>query len=306
MIWLARFMAAAAVTFWAASYIWAKTALTWLHPIAASEVRYVISAVVLLAIAIPIGGLVAALRDNWRRYIVLGVVGITFFQALLFIALDYTTAVNASVIMALTPVLTMAGAAVFLGEPFGVRAGIGMVISVAGALLAVLGDSPNGFAGLTLDRGEPLALLGAGCMAFYTVASRRLMPTKEKTLINTALVVGFGMVFLLPLSAFTEAPRTLPTWPVVVALTGLTLGSTVLGYLFWTHAIKVLGVSEPNILYNFIPVLTMIMASLQGTPPHTEQVIGALLVVAGVTLSIAPLGRGGTRPAGQTSAVTHH
>jgi len=50
----------------------------------------------------------------------------------------------------------------------------------------------------------------------------------------------------------------------------------------------VLGVGEPNLYYNFIPVLTMIMVSLQGIPPHPEQILGAGLVVAGVTLSMAP------------------
>lgn len=79
-------------------------------------------------------------------FLILGLVGITLNQALLFAALNLTTAVNSAVIMALTPLLTMIGAAIWLGEPFGIRAPIGLAVSLAGALLA------------------------AGTMAFCTVA----------------------------------------------------------------------------------------------------------------------------------------
>lgn len=287
-MWIARGMAAATVVLWAASYIWSKQLLTWLDPIAAAEARFAVSAVLLLALALPGGGLVSALREHWRSYLVLGVVGITAFQLLVLFSLDYTTAVNSAVVMALTPVLTMAGAAVVLGDPFGWRAGVGMGIAVAGALLAVLGDSPAGLAGFTLDRGEPIALAAAGCMAFYTVASRRLLPTDVPAMTSTALVIVFGTLFLLPLSLFGEAPRSEPALDVVLALIGVSLGATVLGYLFWNRSVRALGVGEPNLYYNFIPVLTMIMASLQGSPPHPEQMIGGVLVLAGVTLSMAP------------------
>lgn len=285
-MWIARGMAAATVVLWAASYIWSKQLLTWLDPIAAAEARFAVSAVLLLVIALPGGGLVSALREHWRSYLVLGVVGITAFQLLVLFSLDYTTAVNSAVVMALTPVLTMAGAALVLGDPFGWRAGLGMGIAVAGALLAVLGDGPAGLTGFTLDRGEPIALLAAGCMAFYTVASRRLLPTDVPAMTSTALVIAFGTLFLLPLSVFGEAPRREPTLDVMMALVGLSLGATALGYLFWNRSVSALGVEEPNLYYNFIPVLTMTMASLQGNPPHLEQMIGAALVVAGVMLSM--------------------
>jgi drug/metabolite transporter (DMT)-like permease len=122
-------------------------------------------------------------------------------------------------------------------------------------------------------------------MAFYTVASRRLMPRDVPALTNTALVIAMGTLFLLPLGLAGDGPRSAPNLQVLVALAGISLGSTVLGYLFWNRALGTLGVNEPNLLYNFIPVLTMAMASLQGHLPRTEQIVGALLVIAGVTLS---------------------
>ena len=286
MKWLARSMAAATVVLWAFVFPWGQTVLTWLDPIAASLARYGIAAVALLALALPSGQLLSAFRQNWRSFVAIGALGITCLQFLLFFSLNYTSALNASVIMALTPVITMAGAAMFLHEPLSGKALLGMAVSAAGALLAVLGDSPAGISGFTLDRGEPLALLAAVCMAFYTIGSRRLLDHRVSPIVNTALVVTMGLLGMLPLAAFGHLPHTAPTASVLFALAGISIGAAVIGLVFWTRSIQVLGVSEPNVLYNFIPVLTMLISRSQGTRPYAEQIVGAVLVVAGVTQSV--------------------
>lgn len=89
-------------------------------------------------------------------------------------------------------------------------------------------------------------------------------------------------------SALTPVLTTAGAAVVLGDPIGLSLGATVLGYLFWNRSVRALGVGEPNLYYNFIPVLIMIMAWLRASPPHLEQMIGAALVVAGVTLSMAP------------------
>ncbi|NKE43899.1 DMT family transporter [Roseomonas frigidaquae] len=176
-------------------------------------------------------------------FLVLGLVGITLNQALLFAALNLTAAVNSAVIMALTPLLTMIGAAIWLGEPIGIRAPIGLAISLAGALLAVLGDGPRGIAGFTPDWGEPLALLAAGTMAFYTVASRRLLPPELPVLPSTTAITGIGTIFLLPL-LLEPMPPGMPPANVAVAWAGLSLGATVFALLAWMYPTRVLGVGE--------------------------------------------------------------
>jgi drug/metabolite transporter (DMT)-like permease len=128
----------------------------------------------------------------------LGFVGITCFQAFLFSAIQLTSAISASVIMALTPAMTACGAAAFTGEHLTGRSIVGTVVAVIGAVIAVLGDNPLGLAGLSLDWGEPLALVAAMCMAFYTAAARRLLRKDVAVFTNTTLVVTISAVFLSP------------------------------------------------------------------------------------------------------------
>lgn len=288
MIWTGRALALIAVCVWGPSYVWAKEVMVWLPPFAASGARYGIAAVLLLLLAARYGNPFRLLAGYWLGYLLVGIVGITVFQCVLFSGLRLTSAVSGSVIMALTPALTALGAATFLGERLTRRAGIGMLIAVLGAMLAVLGDNPRGLAGLSLDWGEPLVFAGAICMAFYTVASRRLMRRDIPALTNTAVVVTIGAVFLLPL-AIPAAPAALPRTPSpLVALAALAVGSTVIAYLSWNRAIQLIGVGQPNVILNFVPVVTMLVVSLQGEPPWPEQIIGAALVIAGISLSMLP------------------
>jgi drug/metabolite transporter (DMT)-like permease len=283
---LATLMAVVTVTLWAASYPWSKAILAWLDPIVAAQTRYGAAAVILLALTAGGGHLLEVLRSNWKSYLVIGCIGFAVFPLLIFSALSYTSAMNASVIMALSPVMTMLGAAVFLGEALTPRTIVGLTVAVLGAVIAVVGDNPNGLAGFTIDMGEPIMFAAAACLAFYTVASRKLLKPDVPAKVNIALVLTVGAVVLLPITlVFGKAPTTAPSLDTALSLIGIVLGSTVLGYLFWMRSTQTLGVQTPNLLFNFIPVLTIIFAWLGGIAPFPEQVLGAALVIVGVSIA---------------------
>ena len=105
-------------------------------------------------------------------------------------------------------------------------------------------------------------------MAFYTIGSRKLLDHRVSPIVNTALAVIMGLLGMLPLAALGRVPHTAPTASVLFALAGISIGAAVIGLVFWTRSIQVLGVSEPNVLYNFIPVLTMLISWSQGARPY--------------------------------------
>jgi drug/metabolite transporter (DMT)-like permease len=290
MVWSGRLLAMVAVFFWGATYVWAKTVLTWLPPFTAATLRYCLAAIILLPFVVSNGNPLRLLRRHWRFYLLQGFIGLTCFQAFLFSALRLSSPISVSVMMALTPLLTAVSASVVLREKLAWRAAAGMVVSVAGAVLAVLGANPHGLAGMSLDWGIPLALAAVLCMAFYTIAARRFTPPNVPGTANMALVLAIGAVFLLPLAQIEPQAAAPATWAPVWALAGLVLGSTVIGYLAWNEAIRRIGVAGPNLIYNFTPLVTILLSSLQGELPWPEQIVGAVLVIGGVTLSMVPRG----------------
>lgn len=281
---MGRLFAFVAVLLWGAAYVWGKIVLTWLTPLQTSTARFGFGALVLVSIILCMNK--PNKRDldgHYWHYFLLGFIGIACFQGALFFALNITSPINVAVIMALSPVLTAIVESIVSKKMPGIHIILALMVSVAGATLAVLGGKAVQSHG-SLNWGDAIAGISALCFTFYTVASKRWLPGHITSLINVTIVVSIGALILLP---FCMVFSTLPSMPQslepVWALVGLVIGSTAIAYVCWTQAIERIGVSEPNLFFNFTPIVTMILSSFHGAPPTTLQMIGALMVLTGVT-----------------------
>lgn len=284
-----RLLAAIAVFFWGAAYVWGKLAMDWLSPFAASTARFGFAAFIMLIITVFINKPSRSLfKGHWLHYFLLGFIGITCFQGFLFLGVYYSSPVSAAVIMALSPALTAILEGLITRQMPPAATIFGIVISIIGAVIAILGASPQGLSHFHLNGGDLFALIASLCFSFYTVASRRWLIKQVSLLVNVTLIVTIGAIFLLPLGLSFLPDSFPPSMTPVWALVGLILGSTVSAYLCWTLAIDQLGVSEPNLMFNFMPIVTIGLYSLQGNLPTLLQLAGAFLVVAGVSWAMLP------------------
>src|SRR4051812_46230399 len=105
---------ALAAVFWGANFNLAKPVLAEMSPLAAGAWRYIIAAVIVLAVLFSTGG--RLVLRHFKSYLVLGLFGVFGYNVFFFLALQSTSAVNASLIMALNPLLTLVVAYFVLGE----------------------------------------------------------------------------------------------------------------------------------------------------------------------------------------------
>ncbi|WP_298623355.1 DMT family transporter [uncultured Legionella sp.] len=285
---MGRVFASIAVFFWGAAYIWGKIAMTWLSPLETTAARFGFGALILLLLILFIKKTVwSGFKGHWWHYFLLGFIGITCFQGSLFFALSITSPINVAVIMALSPVFTAIAESIVSEHVPGIHTILAIIISVCGATLAVLGSSFDGTSAINFNWGDSIAVLSALCFTFYTVASRRWLPSHIPSLINITIVVSIGAILLLPLTiGLNPMPGFPQSMAPIWALLGLVIGSTVIAYLCWTQAIERIGVTEPNLIYNFMPLVAMVLSSIHGAPPTHMQIIGACLVIGGVTWAL--------------------
>ena len=280
-----RLLAGIAVFFWGAAYVWGKITMTWLSPLETTTARFGFGALILILLLPFIKNTQKIyLKKHCLHYFLLGFIGITCFQALLFWAVHLTSAINVAVIMSLFPVFTIIVEALvsqLLPNTHMIGA---IIVAVAGASLAIISGDHENTENISYGWGNIIAVFAALCFTFYTVASRRWLPREIPSLVNTTIVVTIGAIFLLILTLCID---TIPKFPMsmtpVWTLIGLVIGSTVIAYICWTQAIAKTGVLEPNLIFNFTPLITMLLSSFHGISPTKLQVTGALLVISGVT-----------------------
>jgi drug/metabolite transporter (DMT)-like permease len=176
-------------------HVVAKAVLSFLPPLALAGLRVGTATPFLVWLAWRRDRFLPARRDL-PRLALLGGLGVTANQLFFINGLHYTTATNASILQPSMPVFAAAAAAVLGIERIGPRRLLGIVLSVAGALVLVnpLRLSAHGPAVL----GNLLILCNCLCYALFLVLQRPLLERIPwRTLIAWSFVFGGGAVLLV-------------------------------------------------------------------------------------------------------------
>jgi drug/metabolite transporter (DMT)-like permease len=272
-----------------ASYVASKVVVSFIPPFAAAAMRFWLAALVLVPIAVARERqLGEQLRRNWPMFVCLGVVGVAGFNGLLFNGLRSSSAINAALIMATNPLVTMILASLLLHEPLRRQQRVGGVTSLLGVLLVINDGRPAGLSNLILSAGDGL-LVGANlCWALYCVLTRRHISGSSSLTTTTAVfVVGAAALTLAACTAAQPVGWSSIPGKAYVALGYLALCGSAIVYLLWNVGFNSVGVARTSMFFNLVPVSTGVMTTLMGAPPRSTQLAGGALTIAGVVISMA-------------------
>ena len=279
---------------WGANFNLSKHVLADMNALVAGAARFDIAALVMLAISAIKGQRVPLIRHG-AAYATLGLVGIAGFNVVFFYGMQRTSAVNGALIMALNPLLTALLAFALKAYRPATSQLLAFPIGAAGVAFVVLG----GGAQLRVSDGDLLMLAGNLCWAFYNVMVGKLLPRDVGGLANTTGVMVAGAVALSVAAAVAGAPLAVPGRDALGSLLLMSLGGTVLAYLFWNAGIARLGAATTAVFLNLVPVSSMAISALEGHPPTWVQLIGGAIVIGAVSLATL-----GSRPPAPGAART--
>lgn len=200
-------------------------------------------------------------------------------------ALGITLASNVALLICTAPIFTIFLARVFYKEPLQRKLLYGSLIALAGVALVVL----NGSLFLQINPlGDLLTLAAAMLWAFYCLILRRL-GARYSILFITRKVFFYGIVSLLFYFIFfpLEIKMDLLRLPVVyVNLLFLGIVASLLCYVMWNTAVRVLGVSKTANYIYIVPLVTLITSTVFLSETLTAvSLIGAGCIIGGVYLA---------------------
>lgn len=199
----------------------------------------------------------------------------------------------ASVVIATIPLFVPFGMWVAYRERIHVLMIVGVVLSLLGVGLTLLGGE-----GLAGNAKGMLFLAGAVAIAVvYTLLLVKVVGRYNPLAITTwqnliGLVYFLPLVLLLDRGHITELSFSPRMW---LLLLSLGICCSTLAYSFYNHGVRRLGASQACIFNNAIPVFSLIAAVLLGQESFSwTKVVGIVVVVSGVVIAqLAPTG--GTR-----------
>ena len=237
------------------------------------------------------GAAAAVLRGSAALVVLLGFLGMWICGALVYLALDMTTATNGTLIYTTSPVIILLIEAVFRGRRIGRREAIGSAVAFVGVAVIVLRGDLDALLTLDVNAGDLIFVGTAIAWAVYSILYRS---PRLSTLSNLALfsaVAAAGAVTLLPFAAAellggAPMPRTASAWG---GIAGIVVFSSLLAFSGFQFGVRRLGPSAAGVFMYLLPPYGVFLAvAFLGETFHAFHAAGIALVMGGIALATAP------------------
>lgn len=215
----------------------------------------------------------------------LGLLGISLYNTVFTAGLARVEASRAALIVPTNPAVTALAAAIFLRERMGLVRGLGVALSVTGALWVLCRGDPSAFLDLDFGLGELLLVLCVFIWSAYALLGKAALVSLSPLALTAYVMLAGSVPMAIP--AWLEQPDlarvSAESW---AALAYLIVFGTVLPFLWFSEGVKALGAARASQFINLVPPLAVAEAVLLlGEPMTPALYVGAGFVVAGLYLT---------------------
>ena len=231
---------------------------------------------------------VVAGQGAWRIYALFGLLAVTSYNALQYVALRTSTAINVTLIAAGGPLFVLLIGRLFFGAHARRRQWLGAGLSLVGVLVVLTAGDVDRLARLRLVPGDLLMVAATIVWALYSWLLRTRRPDVP-ALVLLFLQTAWGVALSVPLVAAEWlagdfALRVEPATAGVVLW--LALGPSLLAFWCWDRGVAHAGPLLPSFFANLTPLFAALMsAALLGEPPRPFHALAFLLIVTGIVIS---------------------
>lgn len=221
---------------------------------------------------------------NYIWLAVAGFVGVSLNQWSFYASLQYTEPVTASLILALSPIVTAILSSYYFNERKNVLFWIGTLVALLGVWLVITKGS---FLVPSFGKGEILISLTMVSFSVFLILVQHLSKSIHPSLITLYSNI-FGLIGILPFVPWNKTYLVLSvpfSYWLLLIITAIIMHG--LCTYLWNNSIHKVGASKAALLLNLEPFVAMIFGLLLlGISIQSLQLIGALIIVISVSISL--------------------
>jgi len=276
--------------FWSLNFLLGKTLAGIIPPGAMTLLRWVITIIVIFPFYYK--ELVKNKKQflsHWPLLLLLGLTGYFFNSAATFLAVTYTTAINASFIASLNPIVFAIVSFLFFHEKISNMQISGIIASLTGVMWIIFKGGLTHILSLKINAGDGFMLIAVLSWAIYSNVLKNKGTLFPQTALFPALVLG-GIIVSLPYFIGETIYSGVNWWNNLEAkhyLSILAVGifPSLLAFYCWNTALQAVSSNHAAIFLNLIPVFTTVLSVLiLGENFASYQLIGGLLILSGVIM----------------------
>jgi len=276
-----------AAALWGSNPVVGRALVAHLPPITLSWSRWLLALCVLAPLVWRERHDIArALRRDWKILVPLALCANVPQSALIYAALETTSAINVGLLNSTIPVLILVLGALFFRRSVSGREVLGIALSFAGVAMILFRGSLDQVEVLALSRGDLLAFAGMLTWALYTLGLPRRPPLTLLGFVAAMSVVGVTVCAPAVAVEILLRPPQLDA-ATLAGLAYVALGPTLAGTLAFSYGAERLGGLRAGLFVHFMPVFAAALAiALLGERLQAYHLVGFMLVAGGALTAL--------------------
>jgi len=272
---------------WAGNVVLGRFIAADFPPMALSFLRWGFACLIVLPFAWP------HLKAEWpviRKHLpiltLLTLTGLAGYNAIAYLGLRYTEALNALLIQSSGPLIVALWSLVLLGIRLTWPQTIGIGISLLGVLTILTRGDPAALTSIHLNKGDLIFTFALVIFGLYSVLAVKRPAIHPLAFMG--FTSGYATVLLIPAVIVEAASGLTPSLTLNNALTlaYVAIFPSILAYLFFNRGVELIGANRAAPFFHLIPVFGSVLAiAFLGERPHLFHVTGYVLVLTGVAIA---------------------
>ncbi len=223
------------------------------------------------------------------KIVILSLLSISAFNSLAYISLQYTSALNATILNSLIPIFILIIVSLFFKEKISKYQIIGIFVSLLGVFIILSRLDINIIKNISFNKGDLWMLIAALDWAMYSILLKHLRPTELKPMTFLGVMMILGTIFLMPLylaNPFNESMIILNK-DVIYALAYIAIFPSIISYLAWNYGLQKIGAALGGQYIHLMPIFGALMAVLfLGEKIQLYHILGGIGIALGLWLSM--------------------
>jgi drug/metabolite transporter (DMT)-like permease len=225
-----------------------------------------------------------AVRARWRELTFISFALVIMGNTMIYVGLNYTTAINASVLAVAQPAVTFILSWVMFRDAITRGQAVGVAIAMIGVLTVLTHGNPLSLAEFDLNIGDLFILVAVTGLSIYSIMLRRV-PKELNPMAQITVLQLIGALLLLPAyvweSVYVAPLRFTPE--TLFAILWAAIVIAILAMWLWNLGVAEIGANKASV-YVYVRLLFVTVGAILilGESLQTYHFIAFALVMAGI------------------------
>lgn len=277
---------------WAGNAVIGRLIADLVPPVTLNFIRWSLALMILIPLGRSAFARGSGLFSNWRRYAILGLLGVGLYNGLQYMALHTSTPVNVTLVGSSLPMWMLLVGAVFFRATVTRKAFFGALLSIAGVLLVLSHGDWHQLLSLRFVVGDLFMLVATIVWAFYSwllIAGDDTPQIRDHwaTFLLAQVMYGTAWSGVFAGVEWAVTDWTIHwSWPVVIALIFVAIGPALIAFRCWGIGVQRVGPSMTGLFYNLTPLFAAFLSVLfLDETPRIYHAVAFVLIAGGIAIS---------------------